>query len=186
MLHIITPAYRFNLLESIYNSIYVEDDITWHISKSNKREDIQFDFIKNDKRIKVHNIDCDDIERGKKRSEVLKHINDGFFCFLDDDTLFHENMYLMYKESEENHFKGMVIGQQILKNGKIRLEAKKPTWCETDIGNVLSHSSCLKHVFYPEKPSPYNDFYFWSFVYEYFKKDCLIWDQPISYYNKLK
>ena len=38
-LHIITPLYRFNLLEQVYNSIPMNDDIIWHISKSNKRKE---------------------------------------------------------------------------------------------------------------------------------------------------
>ena len=50
-LHIITPLYRFNLLEEVYNSILMNDDIIWHISKSNKREELDYDFLKKDKRI---------------------------------------------------------------------------------------------------------------------------------------
>ena len=45
-LHIITPLYRFDLLESVYNSIFLDDDIKWHISKSSSREDLNYDFIK--------------------------------------------------------------------------------------------------------------------------------------------
>ena len=65
-LHIITPAYRFENLELIYNSILMNDDIIWHISKSNKREDINFDFIKKDDRVKIYNVDCEDNEIYKK------------------------------------------------------------------------------------------------------------------------
>ena len=89
MLHIITPLYRFNLLEQIYNSILMNDDIIWHISKSNKREELDYDFLKKDKRIKLYNIDCDDNEIYKKRNVVFDNIKDGYFCFLDDDTIFH-------------------------------------------------------------------------------------------------
>ena len=51
-LHIITPLYRFDLLEKVYNSILINDDIIWHISKSKYREDLNYDFLKNDKRSK--------------------------------------------------------------------------------------------------------------------------------------
>lgn len=43
--------------------------------------------------------------------------------------------------------------------GTIRLETKKPTWFEIDMGNVTTHSSCLEYVKYIEKPYTYNDFF---------------------------
>ncbi len=93
MLHIITPLYRFENLETTYNSILMNEDITWHISKSNQREDIVLDFIKNDNRVKVYNVNCTDEEAFKKRQHVLEKLDSGYFCFLDDDTIFHENMF---------------------------------------------------------------------------------------------
>ena len=89
----------------------MNDDITWHISKSIYREELN--FIKNDNRIKIYNINCEDFEIGKKRDYALKNIKNGYFCFLDDDTIFHENMYMKYKECEEENFIGMLVGQQI-------------------------------------------------------------------------
>jgi hypothetical protein len=115
MIHIVTPLYRFENLEHIYNSIYDKDDIVWHISKSNRREDLNFDFIKSDKRIKLYNVDCNDNEIGKKRSFALQNISGGYFCLLDDDTIFHENMYMKYKEFQEKNFIGMLVGDQLNK-----------------------------------------------------------------------
>ena len=188
MLHIITPLYRFETLEKVYNSILMNEDITWHISKSNRREELTHSFIKNDKRIKIYNVDCKDNEAHIKRIEVLKQITDGYFCFLDDDTIFHENMYVKYKDCLENNFVGMLVGEQLDKDGSLRLIATKPVYCQIDMGNVLCSSSCLKYVPYPvELTPPYQarDFLFWNAVFEFYGKKCAIWNQPISHYNKL-
>jgi hypothetical protein len=185
MLHIITPLYRFENLELIYNSIYANDDITWHISKSNKRENINLKFIKNDKRIKLYNVECEDNEIGKKRMYALSNVKNGYFCLLDDDTIFHENMYIKYRECLEQNFKGMLVGQQINIKNKLRLIASRPVFECIDTGNVLSHYLCLSKVSYPKNPWIGNDFLFWESVYNYYGMKCAIWNQPISYYNKL-
>jgi hypothetical protein len=166
----------------------MNDDITWHISKSNRREDLNNDFINDDKRIKIYNVDCEDTEAYKKRREVLSKIKSGYFCFLDDDTLFHENIYIKYKECEEQNFIGMMVGEQLDYDNKIRLIASKPIFRHIDTGNVLSHYSCLSECRWPESHMPkvnQKDFLFWNSVYEFYEKKCAIWNQPISYYNKL-
>lgn len=183
MLHIITPLYRFDNLEKIYNSILMNDDITWHISKSIYREELN--FIKNDNRIKIYNINCEDFEIGKKRGYALKNIKNGYFCFLDDDTIFHENMYVKYKECEEENFIGMLVGQQIDYDNEIRLISSKPVLNHIDVGNVISHTSCLSNCVWPEIPYTANDYVFWNSVYEFYGKKCAIWNQPISFYNKI-
>jgi hypothetical protein len=188
MLHIITPLYRFNLLEQVYNSIPINDDITWYISKSNKREELEYDFLKKDKRIRLYNVDCDDNEIYKKRNAVFDNVKDGYFCLLDDDTIFHENMYMKYLECVEHNFRGMLIGEQIDKDGKLRLTASKPVYCHIDTGNVLSHHSCLSECRWPKTHIPNvneKDFLFWDSVYNYYGKKCGIWNQTISYYNQL-
>jgi hypothetical protein len=188
MLHIITPLWRFENLENLYNSILMDEDITWHISKSNKREDLNYSFINDDKRIKIYNVECEDSQAYLKRIEVLNNINDGYFCFLDDDTIFHENMYIKYKECEENKFIGMLVGEQLNPINELRLIASPPKYMFIDAGNVLSHTSCLKECRWPETHIPkvnQKDFLFWDSVYNFYGKKCAIWNQPISYYNKL-
>jgi hypothetical protein len=187
-LHIITALYRFQNLEKIYNSILMDDDIIWHITKSNKREDLDFDFITDDKRIVVYNVDCDDSDTTSKRNAVLEKINDGYFCFLDDDTIFHENMYYKYRECIEERFVGMLVGEQTDWDGKLRLIAHYPKYCRIDTGNVISHHSCLKECRWPETYTPgvnHKDFLFWESVYNFYGKKCAIWNQPISYYNQI-
>jgi len=187
-LHIITPLYRFNLVEKVYNSILTDEDITWHISKSNKREDLNYDFLNKDKRIRLYNVDCEDTDTTSKRNVALETINDGYFCFLDDDTIFHENMYIKYLGCVEHNFRGMLIGEQIDKNGKLRLTASNPLYGRIDTGNVLSHHSCLSECRWPKTHIPNvneKDFLFWDSVYNYYGKKCGIWYQTISYYNKL-
>ena len=188
-LHIITPLYRFNLLEQVYNSILINDDITWHISKSNKREELDYDFLKKDNRIRLYNVECEDTDTTSKRNAVFDNIKDGYFCLLDDDTIFHENMYMKYVDCVEHNFIGMLIGEQLNYCGKLRLIASKPVFNKIDTGNVLSHYSCLKELRWPSKHiegKNHKDFLFWDSVYEFYGKKCGIWNQPISYYNKLK
>lgn len=188
MLHIITPAYRFKNLDRLYGSICDYEHIRWHISKSNKREDINFGFIKDDSRIVLHNIDCEDYEIHKKRNEVFDKLKDGYFCLLDDDTIFHENMYLKHKECEEQNFFGILVGQQLDNIGRLRLIASKPKRCEIDTGNVLAHTICLEKCRWPDTnviKDRCRDFFFWESVCNYYNKECTVWDSPISYYNKL-
>ena len=188
MLHIITPLYRFENLENVYNSIYMDNDIIWHISKSNKREDLTNDFIKTDKRIRLYNVDCEDTDTTSKRNVVLETINDGYFCFLDDDTIFHENMYLKYRECLENRFIGMMVGEQTDWDGKLRLIASYPKYGRIDTGNVIAHHSCLTDCKWPKTHIPkvnQKDFLFWESVYNYYGKKCAIWNKPISYYNQI-
>ena len=189
MLHIQTAAFRFENLETIYNSILMEDDITWHIAKSNKREDINFDFLKKDNRIKIYNVECEDNEIYKKRNEIFDNIKEGYFCLLDDDTIFHENMYLKYKECLNSNFKGMVVGHQLNKKGDLRLKASYPIHTRIDTGNVLSHTNCLTKCKWPSEHIPnvnHKDSLFWESVCDFYNKRCYLWDYPISYYNKLK
>jgi hypothetical protein len=188
MLHIVTPLYRFNLLEQVYNSIPINDDIIWHISYSTKRE-LDLPFLKNNSQIKIYPVDCEDSEHlPKKRNNILSKIKDGYFCFLDDDTIFHENMYMKYLECVEHNFRGMLIGEQIDKDGKLRLIASKPVYGRIDTGNVISHHSCLVDCKWPKEHIPgvnHKDFLFWNLVFEFYGKKCGIWNQPISYYNRL-
>jgi hypothetical protein len=168
-------------------SINVDQDIIWHISKSSKRNEEIPDIILNDKRVKVYNVDCEDGETYKKRNEVFKNIQNGYFCFLDDDTIFHENMYNKYVECSEEKFVGMLVGEQLTPSNKLRLIASPPRMSRIDTGNVLSHWSCLTKCEWPEKivGNTARDFLFWDSVYNFYGKKCAIWNQPISYYNKL-
>jgi hypothetical protein len=188
-LHIVTPLFRFFNLEKVYKSILINDDITWHISKSSSREKIDFDFIKTDKQVKIYEVDCDDTNTTAKRNIILKNIKNGYFCFLDDDTIFHENMYMKYLECKENNFIGMLIGQQLNSKDKLRLNASPPRFTQIDTGNVLSHTSCLTKCEWPATHIHgvnQKDFLFWESVYNFYGKKCGIWNHPISYYNKLK
>lgn len=188
MLHIITPLYRFENLEKIYNSIFMDSDITWHISYSKDRNLPDLKFLSEDKRIILYNVDCLDTEAFAKRNAVLDNIKDGYFCFLDDDTLFHDNMYIKYKDAQLSNFIGMLVGEQLLPNGKIRLIASKPVFERIDVGNVLCHHSVLSYIRYPTSHIPgveNKDYLFWKYVYEFFDNKCAITNTPISYYNMI-
>jgi hypothetical protein len=188
MLHIITPLYRFENLEKIYNSILMNDDIRWHISYSKTRTLPELEFLKEDKRIVIYEVDCLDSEAFAKRNAVLSKINDGYFCFLDDDTLFHENMYAKFVECSENNFSGMLVGRQLAPDNTLRLIESIPLFQKIDVGNVLCHYNVLEQIKYPTKHiEGYNnkDFIFWKSVYEYLGRKCNLTSDVISYYNKI-
>ena len=95
---------------------------------------------------------------------------------------------MKYLECMEHNFRGMLVGEQINKDGKLRLIANKPVYGGIDTGNVISHYSCLTECKWPSEHIPkvnQKDFLFWNSVYEFYGKKCGIWNQPISYYNKL-
>jgi hypothetical protein len=187
MLHIITPLYRYDLLPKVYYSILDQPDIIWHISKSSRRERLEYDFIKKNPNIKLYEVDCEDSDTTSKRNIILSQIKNGYFCFLDDDTIFHENMYVKYLELSEHNFKGMLVGEQIDDEG-LRLIASYPVFGRIDTGNVIAHHSCLEECLWPKTHIPNvnnKDFLFWDSVYNFYGKKCAIWNKPISYYNKL-
>mgnify|MGYP000199125234 CR=1 FL=1 len=189
VLHIITPLYRFEFLKPIYQSLPNSNNIIWHISKSKEREDILDEVILKDTRVKIYNVDCNDNEPYKKRIQVLNNITSGYFCFIDDDTILHPNMYQIFEQKSSVNFIGMIIGQQIDKSNKIRLQPNIPKYTKIDTGNVLSHTDCLKKVQWPltyTKGKSQRDSIFWTDVYEYFNKQCILLTEPISYYNKLR
>lgn len=189
MLHIVTAAYRFENFKTIYDSIKMYDDIIWHITKSNERESPELNFIEKEKKINLYNIECKDKEASKKHRYSLSQINSGYFCFLDDDTIFHENMYIKYRECLKNNFIGMVVGEQLTFAGCVRLKASKPIYGRIDTGNVLSHHVCLSECKWPDshtKGLNVRDFLFWKSVYTYYNNECEIWNHPISHYNKLR
>jgi len=183
MLHIITRAYRFDLLFNIYSSLPKVDDIHWHICKSNQREDIEHEFLKKPF-ISIYNIDCLDSDRTAKTNYCFNQIHDGYFCLVDDDTIFHEHMYRVYQMCSERNYVGMVIGEQLDSDGKVKLKAQAPVAGKIDTGQCLAHSSCLSSIKWPDAKTLLRDFMFWDSVYNFFNKICVYANRPISWYNK--
>lgn len=188
MLHIITALYRPKNLEKIWKSIPNAVDVTWHICKSNQTDKLENKFLKEDDRIIVHECDCPDTDGCSKRNAALDIIKDGYFCFLDDDTIFYYKMYDVYKIYSSKNYIGMVSGIQLKIDGSLRLQPSKPVFGKIDTGNVLSHHSCLTKVRW-KKLEKFNshkiDFIFWNEVFQYFNKKIELVSTPISQYNRL-
>ena len=166
----------------------MDEDIRWHICYSSEKELPNLNFLNEDKRIILYKVDCLDTEAFAKRNAALEKISDGYFCFLDDDTIFHENMYIKYKECQDNGFTGMLIGQQLDSKNKLRLLANQPIHRGIDTGNVLCHHSAIKNLRYPshhDTGKNDKDYLFWKSIFEFFGKKCRYADIPISYYNMI-
>jgi len=185
MLHLVTPLYRFQNVERIYESFSQYPDVKWHMGKSKHKP---YTFPHQDDRVNVYDVDCTDDNAVAKRSFALSKVTEGYFHLLDDDTLLHPNMYKLYKQMEELDYKGMVIGKQVEKNNKLRLkEQPHPVYCFIDAGNVLCHHSAVQYILTtPDKNrnlAP--DYNLWEKAYSFFKESKMTED-VISTYNLLK
>jgi hypothetical protein len=185
MLHLVTPLYRFQNVEKIYESITNYPDIVWHMGKSAHRP---YKPPFEDGRVKVYDVNCADSDPVAKRNFALSKVNDGYFHLLDDDTLFHPNMYKLYKQMEELDYKGMVIGKQVEKDKKLRLkELPHPVYCYIDAGNVLCHHSAIEYILTnPDKKAHLApDYNLWEKAYSFFN-EAKMTEEVISTYNALK
>jgi hypothetical protein len=182
MLHIVTPLYRYDLLEKVYQSIPKHADITWHIAKTSRREKLTHTFLASDQRIKLYEIDCADNDMVTKRNVIFEEIKDGYFYLLDDDTIFLDSLYAVYQQYSGANFVGMIIGSNsLLKASYPILKAGHPRF---DTGMVLSHNSVLRAVTWDWHPTLPRDFYFWSRCFDFFGKDSTVLvDEIISRYN---
>ena len=184
MLHIITPLYRYHLLEKVYQSIPKNDDIRWHIAKSTQREKLEHDVIQTDARIKLYELECPDTDTVTKRNEIFSNIKDGFFYCLDDDTLFLEEVYSVYREYSLLNFKGMIVGQSnLIKKIQLSVDPKK-SWIDT--GMVLCYFKVLEKEKWEWTEIAGRDCYFWSRCYQFFgESNTIFLDRVISHYNLL-
>jgi len=187
MLHICTPLFREYNLQKIYDSIIDENEIIWHISAVNSKQIKPLNEYKKQLKVNFYRLNCLDSDTVTKRNEIFNHLNDGYFCLLDDDTLFHPNMFSFYKKLKEINYIGLAIGLQLKANNSVRLYPKIPQNCCIDTGNALAHVSCLKECKWPlEKTKTENrDFLFWNSVFNFFSKKHFTIHHPISIYNKL-
>ncbi|MFI5157392.1 MAG: hypothetical protein ACHQF4_00915 [Sphingobacteriales bacterium] len=190
MLHLITPLYHYDLLEKVYRTIPEHDDITWHISVSNRRERVPYDFVYTDPRIKLYELDCPDNDPVIKRNVVFDTIKDGYFYLLDDDTIFLTELYGLYKKTDALGFIGMTIGSQIHYRYKGYIKHAvyprvHPYIADIDSGMVLSHNSVLSKVKW-EWSIEQRDFDFWYRCYLYFGDEhTTITNTVFSVYNAL-
>lgn len=196
MLHIATAFSKPELLVQVHNSIPKHSDITWHIAKSKYTPALQTEIL-NDCRVKIYEVDCLDEERSAKRNIICDHIKDGYVYFLDDDTIFLEAAYDVYKKYSAVNFVGMIVGNQKYgKNEKIfnrikssslnviERENKFPVYI-IDTGMVICHYSAINHVRWANvKVYGFEDCLFWSQCFQYFGKErVLLIDTVVSYFN---
>ena len=187
MLHICTPLYRYKNVPIVFDSLKNYDDVTWHLSFAKHRKSPDISDLDSVNKIKLYSVDCEDKNTCQKRNAIFENIMDGYFCLLDDDTLFLESMYDTYKKYSAINYEGMIIGRQYNKNQTIRLNASKPVYGRIDTGNVLCHHACLSACRWPERhyKGTNKDFLFWDSVYKFYNNVCDIIETPISVYNKI-
>ena len=190
MLHIITPLYRFELIDKVYSTIPNYSDIKWHISISKRRELPKNSFFSKDDRVVIYYLDCEDNDMVTKRNKIFENIKDGYFYLLDDDTKFLEEVYNVYKKYNKINFQGMIIGKQYLPilmkklNGKAWRPSSNPNYNKIDTGEAIAHHSVLRHVKWEWSIEFGRDNLFWTNCYLYFKDEhTLLINNYISYYN---
>lgn len=189
MLHILTITSRFNLLDKIYETIPSHRDIRWHLAKSNLREPLKHDFVKNDPRVIVYEVDCLDTDRAAKRNALFELMQDGYFYMLDDDTIFLEETYRIYKEFSEKSFVGMIVGNQRLGKyfymNRAEYPNVNPIKTSLDTGMVICHHSVLAQGIRYEPIGFYPmDHLFWSKCFAFYgKENTVLVKKDISMYN---
>jgi hypothetical protein len=190
MLHIVTPVYRPNLLQRIYETIPKKEDVIWHISYLEGREnEINITGTTEYPIIKKYPLNCAEIDTISKRNASLSSIKDGYFCFIDDDTIFIDGMYELYQDLSLKGFIGLAVGEQMRKNGGKRLIASVPIYTMIDTGNAIAHHGCLqkcKWGFDEKNKTLPKDYVFWNSVYHFYNRECLLVNKPVSIYNKLR
>lgn len=188
MFHIITIQSRIKFLEEIYRTIPQNDDIMWHIAKSRHTAPLKGNFC-TDKRVKIYEVDCLDSDPVGKINHVFDHISEGFFFVLDDDTIFLESAYKVYKKYCVGTFKGMVVGQQKYANNAFLFRNRckisaDPGVSAVDTGMVICHHSILEHLRWKTEKYYGDDQRFWSACYAHFGQAKVIRaKEVISYYN---
>lgn len=174
----------------IYESIPKKEDIIWHISYLENREsELIITGTTEYPIIKKYPLNCDESDTISKRNAILSSIKNGYFCFLDDDTIFLDEMYNLYKYLLYNKYVGMAVGHQVIQTGTIRLNASIPMHVRIDTGNAIAHHICLlkcRWKFDDKNIKLPKDYVFWNSVYEFFHKQCLLINKVVSIYNKLR
>lgn len=183
ILYLLTAAYKYEDLEYTYNSIPPNIDIEWIITKARHREELILNF--HHSRTSVLVIDSPDDKYGK-RQEAFNYIKgrEGMFHILDEGTIMHPNLYNLFIEAKDKS-EALFIGHQDYYNNTRRLNACIPQEAKIDTGSCLCSNSLLEYAKWPENDDISPDYKFWKSIYNIPKKDKIIIDKPISYYNTL-
>ncbi len=179
-LHLITPCTRPENLQVLSNHIPVINDLEWWIIFDS---DQPIEFTLNYPPLTHILYYKDDSKAGNgQRNHVLNIINDGMIYFLDDDTLPHENLWKILKIIELNQF---IIGQQLFKDGSLRLEAKLPELNHIDSGCCIVDRKIIGNNRWQEQMYAGDGEFYISVALGNEDKIKLI-NEPISIYNALR
>ena len=126
MIHFITPLYRYNNIEIIYSTIkHQVDDFNWHlIEGKNTIGENNFDFLKDDERVKFYKIDTLHPWGHEQRNYFITDIkcNDTDWCyFLDDDNIITWDLISTYNEEKNSETDFVLFSQKSGLTEKIRL-----------------------------------------------------------------
>lgn len=188
MLNILTPVSRINFLSNIYKTIPHSEDIRWWLAVNKQRSSEVRMKLPDDKRIIVIEIDCEETDIVAKRNALFNRIDNGFFCLLDDDTIFKKEMYQAFINCEKEGYEGVLIGSQTIGRFCLRTPLiPSPNYDENllDTGMILAHFSILKLGIRWEYPNNrFSDRIFFTRIGENSRAIQVIMDHSvISYYN---
>ncbi len=184
MLHLVTPLYRYDLLERVHRSVPPHDDVVWHLAKTSRRPPLDDAFLARDPRIRVHEIDCDDADIVTKRNTVFAAITEGYFYLLDDDTICVDELYRVYREYERAGFEGMIVGGSNL--NAARRPSTDAALNRLDTGAVICFHAVLRHVQWAWSNDYARDRLFWSRVFTFYGPErTVVVDRTIAAYNHL-
>ncbi|MEZ5292750.1 MAG: hypothetical protein R2745_16840 [Vicinamibacterales bacterium] len=184
MLHIVTPLYRYHLLDQVYASLPPHPDVVWHVVKTSRRPPLDHAWIAGDPRVRIHEVDCDDADIVAKRNTAFDAIADGYFYLLDDDTVCLDEMYRVYREYSARGFVGMIVGASDVLPA--RMPTTDPALTRLDAGAVICHHGVLRTVRWAWSDRYLRDRYFWSRCFAHFgPARTVVVRRTIAAYNRL-
>lgn len=184
MLHIVTPLYRYELLDRVHQSLPPYDDVVWHLAKSARRPPIPHAGVLADPRVRIHEVDCDDTDIVAKRNAAFAAITDGYFYLLDDDTICVDELYRVYREHRDAGFEGLIVGGSNL--NRARTPSTDPLLNRLDTGSALCFHAVLRHVSWAWSAEFARDRLFWSRCFAFYGPErTVVLNRTIAAYNHL-
>lgn len=189
LLNIVTPVTRpgnLHILKSyIENNIIGHFDVKWYCiydpGKNNEIVENKEEWI-----ISKYGGIKNDCGGGTQRNEALDMIEDGWICFMDDDTLFYDNYGKLLKEIITNNesYSVFIVNE---KRSEFSLLAKPDNIRVgyIDMAQIILSSKIISSIRFIENVYQ-SDYYFIESVYNANKEKFMFVNQFLCYYNYLR
>jgi hypothetical protein len=152
MLHLITPLYRYNNVETIYSSIIHQvKNFQWHLIEGSEKASSTTDISKilSDDRVFYYKIKTSYQWGHEQRNYFIKKIpsEESDWCFfLDDDTVLTGDLVNSLLSPNSKNFDVIVFAQKKGMTEQVRLYGNSLELGTADIGSFLVKAKILKRL----------------------------------------